>query len=115
MISEKIVEYLNYWYMYRDKEDVPDMDIPVELCLEILMAGTYFGLDGKRVLGRRMHLRYLIFAGRPNVSSNGLGGKLSFSLGFFDGHKQARRSGNEILGSCLAAAGRTGQSSDSHM
>ena len=45
IILEKVVEYFYYWYRNKDKEDVPDMDIPVELCLEILMAADYFGLD----------------------------------------------------------------------
>jgi hypothetical protein len=29
---------------------VPDMDIPVELCLELLMAADYLGLDSKTAL-----------------------------------------------------------------
>ncbi|KAH8880105.1 POZ domain-containing protein [Thozetella sp. PMI_491] len=45
VILEKVVEYFHYWYNNRDKEDVPDMDIPVELCLEVLVAADYFGLD----------------------------------------------------------------------
>ncbi|KAI5863579.1 Skp1 family protein [Durotheca rogersii] len=45
MVLEKVVEYFHYWYKYRESEDVPDMEIPVELCLELLMAGNYLGLD----------------------------------------------------------------------
>ncbi|KAI1815655.1 POZ domain-containing protein [Poronia punctata] len=47
MVLEKVVEYMQYWYKYRDSENVPDMDIPVELCLELLMAGDFLGLDRK--------------------------------------------------------------------
>ncbi|KXX82274.1 Elongin-C [Madurella mycetomatis] len=51
-VLEKIVEYFHYWYRNRDKEDVPDMDIPVELCLELLMAADYFNLMPSRQEGR---------------------------------------------------------------
>lgn len=36
---------MQYWYQNKDKEDVPDMDIPVDLCLEVLMAADYLGMD----------------------------------------------------------------------
>lgn len=45
MVLDKVVEYFHYWYRYRSSEDVPDMDIPVELCLELLAAADYLGLD----------------------------------------------------------------------
>ncbi|KAI1076460.1 POZ domain-containing protein [Whalleya microplaca] len=45
MVLEKVVEYFHYWYKNRDNEDVPDMEVPVELCLELLMAADYLGLD----------------------------------------------------------------------
>ncbi|ROT43454.1 Skp1 family protein, partial [Sodiomyces alkalinus F11] len=41
IILEKVCEYFQYWYRYRDRDDVPDMDIPVELCLELLVAADY--------------------------------------------------------------------------
>lgn len=47
MVLEKVAEYLIYWYRYKDQEDVPDMDIPVELCLEILEAADYLQMDSK--------------------------------------------------------------------
>jgi len=47
MVLEKVVEYMQYWYKYRDSENVPDMEIPVELCLELLMAGDFLGIDRK--------------------------------------------------------------------
>ncbi|PHH66699.1 hypothetical protein CDD81_6536 [Ophiocordyceps australis] len=44
-VLDKVVEYFHYWYRYRNSEDVPDMDIPVELCLELLAAADFLGLD----------------------------------------------------------------------
>ncbi|KAK6825526.1 POZ domain-containing protein [Apiospora arundinis] len=44
-VMEKVVEYFHYWYKNREKEDVPDMDIPAELCLELLVAADFLGLD----------------------------------------------------------------------
>jgi transcription elongation factor B subunit 1 len=38
---------MQYWYQNRDKEDVPDMDIPVDLCLEVLMAADFLRMDRK--------------------------------------------------------------------
>jgi transcription elongation factor B subunit 1 len=43
-VLEKVVDYFHYHYRYRDSEDVPDMDIPVEMCLELLDAADYLGL-----------------------------------------------------------------------
>lgn len=45
VVLDKVVEYFHYWYRYRNSEDVPDMDIPVEICLELLAAADYLGLD----------------------------------------------------------------------
>ncbi len=44
---EKVVEYFQYWYQNQNKEDVPDMEIPTELCLELLMAADYLGMDSE--------------------------------------------------------------------
>ncbi|KAI9667418.1 MAG: hypothetical protein M1821_000233 [Bathelium mastoideum] len=41
VVLEKVCEYLYYNERYRDAHDVPDMDIPPELCLELLMAADY--------------------------------------------------------------------------
>lgn len=38
---------MQYWYHFKDKEDVPDMDIPVDLCLEVLMAADFLRMDRK--------------------------------------------------------------------
>ena len=40
-VLEKVVEYLYYNEKYKDSHDVPDIDIPSELCLELLMAAEY--------------------------------------------------------------------------
>ncbi|KFH48681.1 Elongin-C-like protein [Hapsidospora chrysogenum ATCC 11550] len=45
VVLDKVVEYFHYWYRYRNSDDVPDMDIPVEICLELLAAADYLGLD----------------------------------------------------------------------
>jgi hypothetical protein len=47
VVLEKVVEYMQYWYSYKDQEDVPDMDIPVDICLEVLQAADYLGMDSK--------------------------------------------------------------------
>lgn len=46
-VLEKVAEYLIYWHRYQDKEDVPDMEIPVHMCLELLVAADYLGIDSK--------------------------------------------------------------------
>jgi elongin-C len=47
LVMEKIVEYFHYWYRNQDKTLVQDMEIPVDLCLELLVAADYLGLDSK--------------------------------------------------------------------
>jgi len=44
-VLEKVCEYLLYNERYQGQKGVPDMDVPPELCLELLMAADY--LDGK--------------------------------------------------------------------
>ncbi|KAI1420891.1 BTB/POZ protein [Xylaria sp. FL1777] len=44
IVLEKVVEYCQYWYKYKQSVNVPDMDIPVDLCLELLRAADYLGL-----------------------------------------------------------------------
>ncbi|CAG8981733.1 hypothetical protein HYALB_00013432 [Hymenoscyphus albidus] len=41
IVLEKVAEYFYYNYKNRDREDVPDMEIPPELCLELLMAADF--------------------------------------------------------------------------
>ncbi|RMX82831.1 hypothetical protein D0867_16150 [Hortaea werneckii] len=41
IVLEKVCEYFYYNERNKDARDVPDMDFPTELCLEILMAADY--------------------------------------------------------------------------
>jgi len=41
VVLEKVCEYFYYNEKYKDAKDVPDMEIPPELCLELLMAADY--------------------------------------------------------------------------
>lgn len=41
VILEKVCEYLYYHEKNKDAKDVPDMEIPPELCLEMLMAADF--------------------------------------------------------------------------
>lgn len=52
VVLDKVVDYFHYWYRYRFNDDVPDMDIPVEICLELLAAADYLGLDQYVYLAR---------------------------------------------------------------
>ncbi|KAJ5965083.1 uncharacterized protein N7479_004959 [Penicillium vulpinum] len=40
-VLEKVCEYFCYNEKHKDQVNVPDMDIPPELCLELLMAADY--------------------------------------------------------------------------
>ncbi|MCJ1291846.1 hypothetical protein MMC34_003393 [Xylographa carneopallida] len=44
VVLEKVCEYLYYNEKHRNAGDVPDMDIPPELCLELLMAADYLNV-----------------------------------------------------------------------
>jgi hypothetical protein len=46
VVLEKVCEYLYYNQKHADSKDVSDMDIPPELCLELLIAADF--LDGTR-------------------------------------------------------------------
>jgi transcription elongation factor B subunit 1 len=41
MVLEKVCEYFYYNEKHRSAREVPDMEIPLELCLELLMAADY--------------------------------------------------------------------------
>ncbi|KAL6719402.1 elongin C [Lecanora helva] len=44
VVLEKVCEYLYYNLKHKDQKDVPDMEIPPELCLELLMAADYLNV-----------------------------------------------------------------------
>ena len=41
LVLEKVCEYFYYNERHKDSKDVPDMDFPLELSLELLMAADY--------------------------------------------------------------------------
>lgn len=41
VVLEKVCEYFLYNEKHKDQANVPDMEIPAELCLELLMAADY--------------------------------------------------------------------------
>jgi elongin-C len=41
VVLSKVCEYLYYNERHRDVKGVPDMEIPSELCLELVMAADY--------------------------------------------------------------------------
>jgi len=47
-VLEKVCEYFYYNEKHKNSKDVPDIDVPAELCLELLMAADY--LNGTFVL-----------------------------------------------------------------
>lgn len=47
LVLEKVCEYFYYNEKHKNSKDVPDIDIPTELCLELLMAADY--LNGTRL------------------------------------------------------------------
>ena len=48
LVLEKVCEYFYYNEKHKNSKDVPDIDVPAELCLELLMAADYLNgeLDG---------------------------------------------------------------------
>ncbi|EME40911.1 hypothetical protein DOTSEDRAFT_74459 [Dothistroma septosporum NZE10] len=44
LVLEKVCEYLYYSEKHKNCKDVADMDIPAELCLELLMAADYLNV-----------------------------------------------------------------------
>jgi transcription elongation factor B subunit 1 len=50
VVLEKVCEYLYYNQKHAESKDVSDMEIPPELCLELLIAADY--LDGSSLMQR---------------------------------------------------------------
>ncbi|KAF2189839.1 transcription elongation factor-like protein B polypeptide 1 [Zopfia rhizophila CBS 207.26] len=44
VILEKVCEYLYYNQKHEESKDVPDFDLPPELCLELIVAADYLGV-----------------------------------------------------------------------
>jgi len=59
LVLEKVCEYFYYNEKHKNSKDVPDIDVPAELCLELLMAADY--LNGTSLLrdGERCRARYI--------------------------------------------------------
>lgn len=53
---EKVVEYFYYNYKNRNQEDVPDMEMPPELCLELLMAADFLDSSYSKLLANNSNL-----------------------------------------------------------
>lgn len=47
LVLEKVAEYFYYNHKNRNREDAPDMEIPPELCLELLMAADFLDSASK--------------------------------------------------------------------
>lgn len=60
VVIEKLCEYLYYNLKHQGSKDVPDMEIPPNLCLELLMAADYF--DGMYIV-----LRFWGYAGADDM------------------------------------------------
>lgn len=77
LVLEKVAEYFNYNYKNRNREDdVPDMEIPPELCLELLMAADF--LDSKITLVTLKHQSLTSLSMMYNIviAYNGVGDNL---------------------------------------
>jgi hypothetical protein len=59
VVLEKVCEYLYYNQKHAESKDVSDMDIPPELCLELLIAADY--LDGKPACYLQFLIRMLTY------------------------------------------------------
>lgn len=48
VVLEKVCEYLYYYEKYRDTKSPPDMEIPTELALELMLAADFLnGTNGQ--------------------------------------------------------------------
>ena len=60
VVLEKVCEYLYYNQKHAESKDVSDMDIPPELCLELLIAADYLDGEYKCVCGKGDALTMLV-------------------------------------------------------
>jgi transcription elongation factor B subunit 1 len=55
VVLEKVCEYLYYNQKHAASKDVSDMDIPPELCLELLIAADYLDGESETSMSVRKH------------------------------------------------------------
>ncbi|KAI9732130.1 MAG: hypothetical protein M1834_004226 [Cirrosporium novae-zelandiae] len=48
VVLEKVCEYFYYNEKYKNQQSVPDMNIPPELCLELLLAADYLDSESQK-------------------------------------------------------------------
>ncbi|KAF2761609.1 POZ domain-containing protein [Pseudovirgaria hyperparasitica] len=58
LVLDKVCEYLYYNEKHKDAKDMPDLDIPPELCLELLMAADYLNEREREKETNSMRRRY---------------------------------------------------------
>ena len=56
IVLEKVAEYFYYNWRNRNATDVQDMEIPPELCLELLMAADYLDSEFDALLVEELYL-----------------------------------------------------------
>ena len=67
LVLEKVCEYFYYNEKHKNSKDVPDIDVPAELCLELLMAADY--LNGEFFSSLLSSCRAVCFATSSMPSS----------------------------------------------
>lgn len=72
IVLEKVAEYFYYNYVNRDRDGVKDMDIPPELCLELLMAADYLDSKHSCAPSLSIYLANVPLQLEPAISSNDL-------------------------------------------
>lgn len=57
---EKVCEYFYYNEKHKNSKDVPDIDVPAELCLELLMAADYLNGTSRLRVGEVYIMLHLL-------------------------------------------------------